>query len=341
MNETIKCELNVDGMHCAACELLIEKKLSKVKGAKTIKAELNSNKVIVELNKNTDKKEFISKANEMISNDGYLVSEGKIKNKDVDLKDYVLPFVIASILTGAFILLQKANIFSPDFGTDVNYVAIFFIGVLASLSTCMAVVGGLVLTISAKYSSTLKTTPLILFHISRILSFFILGGVIGFIGSTFQQSNTVHFILNIAIFFIMVIIGFNLLQLFPELNKFQLRMPKSIGKFALDLGEANNFLMPIIAGAITFFLPCGFTQSVQFYSLTTGNALNGALTMLVFALGTFPALGLISFASAKFSRSLQSSLFFRTSGFLILAFAILNLLSSLASIGLIAPVFNF
>lgn len=337
----MKCELNVDGMHCAACELLVEKKLSKVAGTKNVKAKLGDQKVSVEFDSEIDKNEFIKQANELLEDDGYKVSETAILKKAFQLSDYVPSFIIAIVIVFAFLLLQRTSLFQADIGENVNYGFIFFLGILASLSSCMAVVGGIVLTLSAKYSSDLKTKPLIAFHISRVIGFFVLGGAIGLIGGSFKLSPLVYFVLNVVLFIVMLLVGFNLLQIFPSLNKFQLRMPKAISKSALNIGEGNNFLTPIIAGVITFFLPCGFTQAVQLYSLETGNALNGALTMLVFSLGTLPALALISFASVKFSKSLQSSLFFKVSGFLILAFAVFNLLSSLVSIGAIKPFLSF
>jgi sulfite exporter TauE/SafE len=90
-----------------------------------------------------------------------------------------------------------------------------------------------------------------------------------------------------------------------------------------------------LLGVSTFILPCGFTQSMQIYSLSTGSFLTGALTMFTFALGTLPVLGMISFASMKFSKTLQSGLFFKVAGFLVLFFAIFNLYSSILGLGII------
>ncbi|NCP77121.1 sulfite exporter TauE/SafE family protein [bacterium] len=42
------------------------------------------------------------------------------------------------------------------------------------------------------------------------------------------------------------------------------------------------------SGALTFFLPCGFTLAMQAYAITTGSFITGALTMMAFALGTAP-----------------------------------------------------
>lgn len=45
-----------------------------------------------------------------------------------------------------------------------------------------------------------------------------------------------------------------------------------------------------IVGALTFLLPCWFTQSMQLFALQSGSPLSGALIMGAFAIGTAPVL---------------------------------------------------
>jgi len=239
------------------------------------------------------------------------------------------------------LLLQKAGVINLASSTgEITYPFVFSIGIIASLSTCMAVVGGLVLSLSSNYAKANQAKPMILFHISRIVGFFILGGLIGLVGSTFVLTPGISFILNLVLFIVMLIMAINLLDVLPVARKLQFRMPKFIGKRAIQISKTNNFLTPVLLGVATFLLPCGFTQSMQLYSLTAGNFLTGALTMLVFALGTFPVLALISFTSAKFSKGLQSGLFFKTAGFIIILFAIFNFTAALTAVGIIDPIFN-
>ncbi|MGK7644019.1 urease accessory protein UreH domain-containing protein, partial [Salmonella enterica] len=68
----------------------------------------------------------------------------------------------------------------------------------------------------------------------------------------------------------MLILGINLLDTFHFTKKFQLSMPKSIGKHAHSVAKLNHTLTPLFVGILTFFLPCGFTQSMQLYTLSTG-----------------------------------------------------------------------
>lgn len=341
------CEFYVSGMHCAACEMLIEKKLSKHENVQNVKANLNAQNVSIELingdyNGETDIDRLRRELTSLIEESGYKLLTTKVQMVKINYKELAITFLISLFFIGSFLLIQKLGIVKVLTSDKVTLPFVFLIGIVASLSTCMAVVGGLVLSLSStlsKYSS--KSLPLITFHTSRIISFFILGGIIGLLGATFTLSPLATFIMNIILFAVMLILALNLLGIFGFSKKLQLRMPKFLSKTIVKKAEAsNNYLTPTILGISTFFLPCGFTQSMQFYSLTTGSFITGALTMFTFTLGTFPVLALISFSSVKLAKSLQSGLFFKTAGFIVLFFAIFNFIGALVAIGLIKPIFN-
>jgi sulfite exporter TauE/SafE len=206
----------------------------------------------------------------------------------------------------------------------------------------MAVVGGLLLSMSATFAKEGdKVRPQLMFHGGRIVSFFILGGVIGALGAAFTLSTSATFTLSLIIGIVMLILGINLLDVFPWAKKLQPSMPKFIAKHAHGVSKFNHTLTPLLVGIATFFLPCGFTQSMQLYTLTTGSFLTGGLTMLSFALGTLPVLALISFSSFSIQNSSKAGIFFKTAGLVVIMFALFNLINSLVVIGAIAPIFNF
>lgn len=337
-NKIKKSEFFVEGMHCAACELLIEKKLSKVEGVKKVDAKLNKGKVYIESEQDLNSEELSS----LVEKEGYRITQNQsANNKIINKKEIFISLLIASFVIGIFIALQKLGIVNLVNSDEVTLPFVFMIGFVASLSSCMAVVGGLVLSISSNYAKEgSKIKPLVIFHLSRIVGFFVLGGVIGLLGSVFILTSATTFVLNLILFIVMVILAINLLDISPFAKKFQIKMPKILGRNVFKLESANNFFAPILLGVATFVLPCGFTQSMQLYSLTTGSLIEGAVTMLVFALGTFPVLALISFASVRFSKTLQSGIFFKTAGFIVLFFALFNFASALVAIGVIEPIFN-
>lgn len=252
---------------------------------------------------------------------------------------YAVPFAFAFGLL--FFWLQRSGILSSFSFGNVSFGTAFAIGIIASLSTCMAVVGGLVLSMSTTFAKTGdRFRPQLLFHAARLIAFFILGGVIGMIGKAFTLSITATVVLNIVIALVMLALGLNLLEI-KFARRLQLAMPRVIGHRALNMFDLEHKFAPFLAGVATFFLPCGFTQAMQIYTLKSGSFLSGGLTMFFFALGTLPMLALVSFSPAVFKSENKKGIFFKTAGLVVLMFALLNLYSALVLSGVLPPIFNF
>ncbi len=206
----------------------------------------------------------------------------------------------------------------------------------------MAVVGGLVLSMSANFAKEGdKVRPQVLFHVGRLAAFFILGGVIGAIGASFQLGITGTFILGIIVGVIMLMLGINLLDIFPWAKKLQPTLPAFFSKHVQGLKNVNHTLTPLLVGIVTFILPCGFTQSMQIYTLTTGSFWTGAMTMFVYALGTLPVLALLSFSTSNIHKKAQSGVFFKTAGLVVIFFGLFNVYNSLVAVGVLPALFSF
>ena len=332
----------VDGMHCDSCILMTESELEEIYYVTKAKSNLKTHTTTVTGIFGDKSPETIAKElSATLEKHGYSLSvDKKVKAKNWSDFKIAIPIALAFIIL--FLLLQKIGLINIIGGKDVTYGTAFLIGVIASLSTCMAVVGGLVLSMSATFAKEGDTIrPQILFHIGRILSFFFLGGVIGLVGSAFTLNISLTFALNVIIGIVMLILGINLLDVFHFTKRLQPSMPKFLSKYALGISKLNHSLTPFLVGIATFFLPCGFTQSMQLYALTTGTFLKGGLTMLSFALGTLPILAIVSFSSFSIQNSSKSGIFFKTAGLIVILFALFNIINSLVAIGFIPPVFNF
>lgn len=340
--QTQKYTFHVHGMHCNACVLMTESELGDLPNITHVKSSLKNHSVEVT-------GDFGDKTLEQIAEDltiplkshGYSVSiERQVKEKN--WSDFKIAVPITLGFAVLFVLLQKLGVVNLVGGGNVTYVTAFVIGIIASLSTCMAVVGGLVLSMSATFAKDGdKIRPQLMFHGGRLVAFFVLGGVIGAIGSAFTLNASATFVLSLIIGVVMLILGINLLDTFHWAKKLQLSMPKFIARNAHGISKFNHTLTPLLVGIATFFLPCGFTQSMQLYTLTTGSFLQGGLTMLFFALGTLPVLALISFSSFSIQNSKKSGIFFKSAGLIVILFALFNLINALVVIGVIPPIFNF
>lgn len=333
---------HVSGMHCNACVLMTESELQDLPYVSHAKTTLKTHSVAVTGDFGDKSPEEIAAAlTEVLLPKGYRLSVEKIK-KEKKWNDFIIAVPAAFTFAVLFVLLQKTGLVNLISGDGVSYGTAFVIGIVASLSTCMAVVGGLVLSMSATFAREGdKMKPQVLFHTGRLISFFILGGVIGSLGSVFQLNTNATFVLSFVIGVVMLIMGINLLDVFHVTKRFQLGMPRFISKHALEVSKFNHTFTPALVGVATFFLPCGFTQSMQLYTLSTGSFLAGGLTMFAFALGTLPILALISFSSLGIRESGKASIFFKTAGLIVIMFALFNLLNSFVVIGLIPPLFNF
>ena len=333
---------HVTGMHCGACVLMTESELQDVPYVSRAKTSLK--KECVEITGEFNGKDPTAIAADLtlvLAKHGYALSVEKQK-KDKNWGEFrnAVPIALAFII--AFLLLQKAGVVNLIGGGETSYVTAFIVGLVASVSTCMAVVGGLVLSMSATFSKEGGAVkPQIMLHAGRIISFFLLGGVIGVLGSVFRLSGFGSLVLGIVLGLVMLVLGLNLLDIFDGTKKLQPSMPKFLSKYALGVSKLNHTLTPTLVGIATFFLPCGFTQSMQLYALSTGSFLTGGLTMLAFALGTFPVLALISFSSFSVEKSRNKGIFFKTAGLIVIAFAVFNILTALVAAGYIDPIFNF
>ena len=332
---------HVNGMHCKACSLLIEQILGELPNIDSASVSLATNEVTVTGDFVRTPEETAVDFTKLVHSHGYTISVEK--NAHIagwgDFT-YALPIAVAVII--GFVILQKTGLTNLITSSNVSYGTAFIIGLIASVSTCLAIVGGLVLSLSAssaKEGGTWRTQTL--FHVGRIVGFFVLGGLVGALGNSLHLGLTANVVLGGLVAVVMLILGINLLDIFHFTKKLQFTLPARLSRHVVNGSKHDHYLAPLLVGIGTFFLPCGFTQSMQLYALSTGSFMQGALTMTVFALGTLPVLALLSFGSLNIAHKPWKGIFFKTAGIIVIALALFNLTNSLATAGIINPLFNF
>ena len=204
-------------------------------------------------------------------------------------------------------------------GDVVGLGTIFVIGLTASVSSCLAMVGGLLLSVTAAWdeahpeaSHMQRLLPQIHFNVGRILGYLVLGGVTGWIGKSLLLSVKATGYVKIGLSFVMIWLGLSILGFIPR-RYCRLPLPRSVSGLFTRLTSSDAVAAPFLLGALTYFVPCGFTQSMQVMALGSGSFQSGALIMGIFALGTLPSLlgigALSSFAEGKIGK-----LFFTAAG---------------------------
>ncbi len=237
--------------------------------------------------------------------------------------------------------LQKLNLVNYSAVTPTGAIklgTVFTIGLVAAVSTCMALVGGMLLSVSAAWkqerpnAGILQTfEPLLYFNIGRLLGYFFFGGMIGFIGSRLFVSPAFTSLVTIIIAVFMIVLGLRILNIIPK-KYCSLPFSPALRRKMKGLEESGNPSAAALLGALTFFVPCGFTQSMQLLALSSGSYLGGGLIMLAFAFGTLPSLLGISVLSSLVQGKLRH-LFFTFSGTAVILLGIQSMGNGLALAG--------
>ncbi len=330
-----KCQIDIKGMHCRSCEILIEDELKQIPGV--VYANVSHQKGVAEIG--YKKHLYKQDVENAITSAGYsLGKDEKFGIFSRNRRDYIDLGIAFFIVTMLFLIAKTFGIFNLGSSITGNYSSlpiVFVIGLTAGVSTCMALVGGLVLGAAARFSqenpeatALQKFQPHLMFNLGRIISYFILGGVIGWVGSFLQLSSTVLGIMTVAVGMVMLVLGGQLIEIFPILKRISFTLPKGISR-SLGIAERTH---PSVLGASTFFLPCGFTQAMQLYAMSTGSPFQGALTLGVFALGTAPGLLGVGGLSSVIKGS-SAKLFFKTAGVVVILLAFFNVSNGLNLLG--------
>jgi uncharacterized protein len=318
----------IKGMHCASCEVLIEKELLVIPGVVFADASLAQGLVNIEYEK---EKPEIRELSEKFKKYGYAFSEQAFKQQN---KGGIWETLgVASLIIVAFLIITKLGLSSfISINSGSSLVAFFIFGLIAGISSCAALIGGLVLSLSKQwvegYSNgdgfTGKIKPHFLFNIGRLVSFSVLGFLLGFLGEKFKISPIITSVLILVVSAVMLILALQMIGV-RAFNYFRFALPKSLsGRLAKD--RRPKAITPFIIGFLTFLLPCGFTVVVEGFAVLSGSSVRGFLIMLLFALGTMLPLLVIGFSSTKFlSNQRLSERFLKVAGVLIIFFVVYNI----------------
>ncbi|MEL7624959.1 MAG: sulfite exporter TauE/SafE family protein [Clostridiales bacterium] len=297
-------KIRIGGMTCVNCQNKIEKKLRNTAGVQKAAVSYNTGTAVVTYDADIISiKDIIA----VIGKLGYEVITDRQRQTSNTSRAIGLLIIIAAlyVLTEQFGIL---NLLAPSrlAETNMEYGMLFVIGLVTSVH-CVAMCGGINLSQcipkeetkeSESRFSTLR--PAFLYNFGRVISYTAVGFVVGGLGSAITFSNAAQGILKLIAGVFMIIMGINMLDIFPWLRRLIPGMPGRIArKIDTEKSKSNS---PLIVGLLNGFMPCGPLQAMQIYALSTGNPFTGALSMLLFSLGTVPlmfGLGALSSAIGK------------------------------------------
>lgn len=332
--------LKIDGMTCVSCENRIERKLQNTAGITSARVSYSSGMAHITYDGSVISLEQIISIIEQL--DYKVVKEMQETTKKTDVTKIV---GVGIIIFALYMIISRFGVFNvfPLAEQGMSYGMLFVVGLLTSIH-CVAMCGGINIsqcvpqnpagsTSSSKFA-TLR--PGLLYNLGRVISYTVIGGIVGAIGSVVSFSGTAKGIVQLAAGIFMIIMGLNMLNIFPWLRKFSPRMPKI---FARKINEQKKSKSPLYVGLLNGLMPCGPLQAMQLYALSTGNPLKGALSMFLFSLGTVPLMfglgALSSLLSKKFTSRMMTG-----SAVLVVVLGMFMFSSGMSLSGFALPSFN-
>jgi sulfite exporter TauE/SafE/copper chaperone CopZ len=299
-------------MTCPHCETAIEKGLTKIDGVTEAKASYKKGNALLEID---DEKVTAEQIKSAVAELGYSVVDGTDAKKNDKIYDKILTTAINTVgvlvilcaayflfaWVGLFDLFSKFSVGIAD-TNDTGLLMLFVIGLLTSVH-CVAMCGGI--NISQNICTKNKSIkngflPALLYNLGRLISYTVIGIIVGAIGMALTFTDTARGIVSIVVAVLMIIMGLNLIGVLPFLRYIMPRMPKAFAK-KIDKIKAKK-LSPLFVGLLNGFMPCGPLQTMQIYALSTGSWFLGGLSMFLFALGTIPLMFILGLTSSLLTK---------------------------------------
>lgn len=346
-------DLPVRGMTCRACEVRVRAALRRVPGVAEARVSSARGRARVRTTERVPHRLLV----QAVADAGYEVGEDTRAWLSRDRRVWADVGVAAVVLVGLVALAHANGWTDParlggTLGTS-GLLLVVGLGVTAGFSTCMALVGGIVLGVAARGAQQRPDAPLarrlrphLLFGAGRVAGFAAGGALLGLLGGAVRLSGGAVALVTLVVSAAMVALGLQLTAVSPRLTTLVPALPSGVAsRLGLDADPASaggRRLGPdvraTVLGAATFLLPCGVTQVVQLYAVSTADPLQAALVMTAFAAGTAPGLlGLAGLTAA--ARGALAPRVLRVAGVAVLAFAAANVAGAVTVLapGLVAP----
>lgn len=302
-------KLLIGGMTCPHCQARVRQALLAVPGV--LRAQVSYDRGTADITLDTSS---VSDAalRAAIEGAGYRLLDAPERARPLRTAGYLL------LMAALFVLLQATgalNYLAPGqlAQSGMGYGMLFAVGLTTSVH-CAAMCGGISLSQSLPGTNAHQPNarhalaPALMYNLGRVISYTVTGMILGTLGMLFGAGlNTSLSVLAQALLkgiagALMLVMGMNLLGLFPALRRLRLRLPR-LPKQLRPRGA-------LTVGLLNGLMPCGPLQAMQLAALSSASPVRGALSMLCFSLGTVPLMlglgSLVSLLGQRFRRAVTA-----------------------------------
>ncbi len=208
---------------------------------------------------------------------------------------------------------------------SVDLISAFIVGLLGGVH-CVGMCGGIVGALSLGLPAERNLPILLAYNLGRIGSYTFAGALMGALGFYFSGLLPVQSAQRVLLSFaglFLILMGLYLAGWWNGLS----RLERAGGVLWRRLEPLGRGLLPVrsvrhgfLLGLLWGWLPCGLVYSALVWTVTAGGAVEGAMLMLAFGLGTLPNLLLMGVAAAQLNRWVRQPALRVAAGCLVMLF---------------------
>lgn len=278
--------IKVTGMQCNGCEKIIEEAVESINGIHSVKANFSKGTVKVIYDPDKTNLENIQ---QVVSSKGYTVVPLLLNRNFIK----ILLSILALVSLAVIILLARKvghKLPFPKIESTVSNGLVFLFGLITGLH-CIGMCGSFIIGYTAKDVQLGRPVfhSHLLYGAGKIISYTLLGALLGFIGSFFRITPLASGIsIGIAGVFL-ILYGLNMLSELPLLKVFRIKSLKKLDHIVMKERRKSHspFFIGLFSGLI---IGCGPLQVMYVLAAGNGSVLEGAKFLALFGLGTLPAL---------------------------------------------------
>lgn len=229
---------------------------------------------------------------------------------------------------------------------EVNFLALFLVGFLGG-GHCLGMCGGLSAALALQLPKSSAWSYLLLANVGRMASYVAAGALVGgllSLGVNQDKSLILKLILFIFANVLLLGMGLYLAGLSALVQKIEaLGAPiwRRLSPMFQRCLPIRTYAQALLAGLLWGWLPCGLVYTALLSALASASALDGALLMLAFALGTLPNVFLLGLFALPLREFLQKTWVRRLLGVIFMAVALFLLLPAVRQLLRELQKFNF
>lgn len=213
----------------------------------------------------------------------------------------------------------------------------FVVGLLSTIH-CIGMCGGLVGAMTMSLKPDIRQNQIKLaqytfvYNLGRIISYMVAGLLVGILGQVFKEFIMPEHgigVLRLIASFMIIAMGFYIAGWFPQFSRIE-KIGAPVWAYLQPLGQkllpVDKIWKAFSFGLVWGWLPCGLVYYMLLMSPANDGAVNSALFMLAFGVGTLIPMMSTGFLTGKVTQFRNSRWIRHLSGLLLIIMGIISLL---------------